>query len=95
VEAPDNASAWSVKAAHAMYAGKATATIGVSVPSAGKLTATGKGVSKASKTASGAETVSLVLNEKKAGKLKTSIKLTSTPRKAKKLSKSLTVKFKQ
>ena len=70
-----------------------TATIGMSVPSAGKLTATGKGVSTAEKSATGRETVSLVLNQKKPGKLKADIKLTFTPAKGKKQSKSLTVRF--
>jgi hypothetical protein len=72
-----------------------TATIGMSVPSAGKLTATGKGVSKAEKSATGRETVSLVLNQKKPGKLKADIKLTFTPVEGKKQSKSLTVEFKK
>ena len=72
-----------------------TTTIQVSVPAAGKLTATGKGLSKASKTASGRETVSLVLNQKKAGKLKTNIKLTFTPSKGAKQTKTVTVRFKK
>jgi hypothetical protein len=72
-----------------------TTTIEVSVPAAGKVIASGKGVSKASKTASGRETVSLVLNQKKAGKLKTNIKLTFTPSKGAKQSKNLTVEFKR
>jgi hypothetical protein len=72
-----------------------TTTIQVSVPAAGKLTATGKGLSKASKTASGRETVSLVLNQNKAGKLKTKIKLTFTPSKGAKQTKTVTVRFKR
>ena len=72
-----------------------TTTIQVSVPAAGKLSAAGKGLSKASKTASGRETVSLVLNEKKAGKLKTNIKLTFTPSKGAKQTKTVTVRFKK
>jgi len=72
-----------------------TTTIQVSVPAAGKLTATGKGLSKASKTASGRETVSLVLNQKKGGKLKTNIKLTFTPSKGAKQTKTVTVRFKK
>jgi hypothetical protein len=68
-------------------------TVSVSVPAAGKLTATGKGLSKASKTSKGRETVSLELSQKKAGKLKTSVKVTFTPSKGKKQSKSVTVKF--
>jgi len=72
-----------------------TATLTVTVPAAGKLLATGKGLSKASKTASGRETVSLVLNQKKAGKLKTNIKLTFTPSKGAKQTKTVTVRFKK
>ena len=72
-----------------------TATITVSVPAAGKLLATAKGLSKASKTASGRETVSLVLNQKKGGKLKTNIKLTFTPSKGAKQTKTVTVRFKK
>jgi hypothetical protein len=72
-----------------------TATLSVYVPSAGKLTATGKGLTSGSKTTSGQETISVALTQKKGGKLKTRIKLTFTPTKGKKQSKSLTVEFKK
>jgi hypothetical protein len=72
-----------------------TATIAVGVPAAGKLMGSGKGVGSSSKTSSGRETVSLTLSQNKGGKLKTSIKLSFTPKSGMKLSKSLTVKFKQ
>jgi hypothetical protein len=72
-----------------------TTTIQVSVPAAGKVIASGKGVSRGSKTASGRETVSLVVEQKKAGKLKTKVKLTFTPRNGEKQSKSVTVEFKK
>jgi hypothetical protein len=74
---------------------KHTLTLKISVPAAGKLTGSGKGVGSSSKTSSGRETVSLTLSQNKAGKLKTSIKLTFTPKSGMKLSKSLTVKFRQ
>ena len=72
-----------------------TATLSVYVPAAGKLTATGKGLSSASKTASGQESITIAVNQKKAGKQKASIKLTFTPKSGKKQSKTLTVKFKK
>jgi hypothetical protein len=72
-----------------------TATIGVSVPSAGKLTVSGKGVSKASKTASGREIISLVLNQKKPGKLKTTVRIGFTPSTGKSQSKTIDITFKK
>jgi len=72
-----------------------TATLSVYVAAAGKLTATGKGLSSGSKTASGQETITVTVRQKKPGKLKADIKLTFTPAKGKKQSKSLTVEFKK
>jgi hypothetical protein len=74
---------------------KRTLALSVIVPAAGKLTISGKGVSKATKSSSGPATVRLIVSQKKAGKLSTRIKLSFTPKSGKKLSKSLTVKFKQ
>ena len=70
-------------------------TVSVSVPAAGKLTATGKELSKASTTSKGPETVKLTLHATKSGKFSTTVKLTFTPSKGKKQSKSLAVKFKK
>jgi hypothetical protein len=73
-------------------------TISVSVPAAGKLAATGKGLSKASKTSKGRETVKLTLHTTKSGKLSTKVKLTFTPSTGKdrrKQSKALKVAFKK
>ena len=64
-------------------------------PASGKLTASGKGVSSQTKSYSGQEALTFTLRQKKAGKLSTKIKLIFTPKSGKKLSKSLTVKFKQ
>ena len=73
-----------------------TATLSVYVPSAGKLTATGKGLSSGSKTPSGQETITVTVSQKKAGKLETKIKLTFTPSgKGNRQSKDLTVEFKK
>jgi hypothetical protein len=78
-----------------------TATIVVSVPSAGKLVATGKGLSKASKSTSKASTVTVkltlskgevaVLKKHKGRKLAAKVKLVFTPKKGGKLRTSVTV----
>jgi len=77
------------------------ATIVVSVPSAGKLVATGNGLSKASKIAKGASTLTVnliltnaeaaALSKHKGRKLKVKINLTFTPKKGSKLTTSATV----
>ncbi|MGA7705390.1 MAG: hypothetical protein WB998_10900 [Solirubrobacteraceae bacterium] len=56
-----------------------TLTLSVYAPAAGRITASGKGLTKASKTAKGQETITLTLKQKKAGKLKTTVKLAFTP----------------
>jgi hypothetical protein len=53
-------------------------TLRVFVPSAGKLKASGEGLSSTSKTAKGARTLTLSVHAKKRGKLKTNLKLTFT-----------------
>jgi hypothetical protein len=80
---------------------KGTATIVVSVPSAGKLTATGKGVSKASRKAGGRQDVTVKVTLTKAEralvtkhhgrKRKIRVKLSFSPTKGAKLSTSVTV----
>jgi hypothetical protein len=73
-----------------------TATVSMYVPSAGKLVASGKGLSSGSKTASGQETITVALSQKKAGKLKTKIKLSFTPSgKGEKQSKTVSVDFRK
>ena len=72
-----------------------TTTISVYVPAAGELTASGKGLVSASKSSKGQEDVTIAVSQKRAGKLKTKIKLTFTPSKGKKQSKNLTVEFKR
>jgi hypothetical protein len=74
---------------------KRTLTVSVYAPGVGKVTASGKGVSSGSKTYSGREALTLTLSQKKAGKLRTKIKLTFTPSKGKKQTKSLAVRFKK
>jgi hypothetical protein len=78
-----------------------TATIQVKVPSAGKLVASGEGLSKASKKAKGATTLTVkltltngeaaALSKHKGRKLKAKINLTFTPKKGGKLKTSTTV----
>jgi hypothetical protein len=78
-----------------------TATITVSVPSAGKLVASARGTSKASKNASGATTLTVkltvtraeaaFLKRHKGRKLKAKVKLTFTPKKGAKLKTTTTV----
>jgi hypothetical protein len=74
---------------------KKTLKLSVFAPGAGKVTASGKGVSSGSKSYSGVEAQTFTLSQKKAGKLKTSIKLTFTPSKGKKQSKTTKVTFKR
>ncbi len=72
-----------------------TLTLQVSVPAAGKLTATGAGLTNASQKAPGRATLTLTLTltQRKAGRLHTTVKLHFTPSKGKGLSKSLSVTF--
>jgi hypothetical protein len=70
-------------------------TVSVSVPAAGKLIVSGKGLSKASKASKGREILTLKLKTTKGGKFSTKVKLAFMPSKGKKLSKSLVVKFKK
>ncbi len=71
-----------------------TLTLTVILPSAGKLTGSGKGLKSASRSSAGRETLTLKLTQRKAGKLHTKITLHFTPSKGSKLSKSLSVTFK-
>jgi hypothetical protein len=72
-----------------------TLTVSVSVPAAGILTASGKGLSTSSKSAKGRETLTFKLTQKKPGKLSTKLKIAFKPSKGAKQAKSLSVKFKQ
>jgi hypothetical protein len=72
-----------------------TLTVSVSVPAAGILTASGKGLSTGSKSAKGRETLTFKLTQKKPGKLATKLKIAFKPSKGGKQAKSLAVKFKK
>jgi competence protein ComGC len=74
---------------------KRTLTVSVYVPAAGKLTVSGRGLKPASKSAAGRETLTLTLTQKKAGKLKTKIKLTFTPSKGKEQAKTVKETFRK
>jgi hypothetical protein len=73
-----------------------TLTLSVYTPAAGRLTATGKGLKPASKTAKGHETLTLKLTQKTTGKLRTTVRVTYTPntgKERKKQTKTLTIKL--
>jgi hypothetical protein len=72
---------------------KQTLTLSVYAPGAGKVTAGGKGATSGSKTYSGREALTFNLKQKKAGKLSTKIKLTFTPSKGKKQTKTVRASF--
>jgi hypothetical protein len=72
-----------------------TLTLKVYVPSKGKLTASGKGLSKASKSSSFNEALTLTLHAKKSGKFSTKIKLSFVPAKGRKQTKTLRLTFRK
>jgi hypothetical protein len=78
---------------------KRTLKLTVFAPGAGRLTASGKGVSSGSKSYSGTEAQTFTLNQKEAGKLKTKIKLTFIPiagkERSKRQIKVVAVRFKK
>jgi hypothetical protein len=77
---------------------KRTLTLSVYAPSAGRLTATGKGLQSVSKTAKQRGTITFKLEPKRAGRLKTTVKATFTPsasKDRKRQSKVLKVIFKK
>ncbi len=75
---------------HSLKARRLTLT--VYVPAAGKLKATGKGLRAASKAATGQELLTLTLNADRRGSFKTRLKLTFTPTKGARQSKSLSLR---
>ena len=77
---------------------KQTLKLSVYAPAAGKITASGKGLTTVSKTATGQEDLTITLKQKKAGKLKTTVKVLFTPstgKDRKKQAKSAKVRFKK
>jgi hypothetical protein len=74
---------------------KRTLKLSAYAPGAGRVMISGKGLSSETKTYTGQEAQSFTLTQKKAGKLRTSVKLTFIPSKGKKQSKTLTVEFKK
>ena len=72
---------------------KRTVTLSVYVPSAGKLTVSGKGLSKTSKSSTGPETLKLAVKTAKGGSLTAKVKLIFSPTKGTKQAKSLSVRF--
>jgi len=74
---------------------KRTITLKVAVPGPGRLTATGKGLTKTTKTAGARGTVTLTLKATGSGKLNTKVKLSFAPTKGKKLAASVSARFKR
>jgi hypothetical protein len=74
---------------------KKTLTLSVYAPAAGKVTASGKGVSGGVKTYSTHEALTFTLKQKKAGRLKTKIKLTFIPSKGRKQAKTVKEAFRK
>jgi hypothetical protein len=74
---------------------KQTLTLTIYTPAAGKLTATGKGLTTQNKTSTGQELLTITLKQKRAGKLKASIKVAFTPSKGNKQTKTTTLNFKK
>ena len=75
---------------------KRTATLHVAVPAAGRLVATGAGVSRAVKSAGGRSSLTIHVSERRAGKLHTKIRLRFTPSNGKQrkiLTKTVAVAF--
>jgi hypothetical protein len=56
-----------------------TLTLNVTVPAAGKITASGRGLTTQTKTAKSQETLTITLKQKRAGKLHTTVQVTYTP----------------
>jgi hypothetical protein len=76
---------------------KKTLMLTVYAPTAGKIVATGKGLTKQTKTAKGQEHLTITLEQKKSGKLKTTAKVVFTPtagKDRKKQTRGSSVKFK-
>jgi hypothetical protein len=73
---------------------KRTLTLKIAVPSAGRLTATGRGLIKAFTTAKGRSILTLTLKAKGRHKLNTKVKLTFAPTQGKKLTAAIAAKFK-
>jgi hypothetical protein len=71
-----------------------TVTLSVYTPSAGKLTATAKGLTTVTKTSKGRELLTLTITQKHPGKQTTKIRLTYTPTKGHKQTKTLSATFK-
>jgi hypothetical protein len=72
---------------------KHTVTLTIYAPAAGKLSATGKGLTTAAKAAKGQENITITLKQTKPGRLKTAIKVGFKPSTGKQQSKIAKVKF--
>jgi hypothetical protein len=74
---------------------KQTVTVTVYAPAAGKITASGKGLTTGSRSAKGQENVTFTLKQKTGGRLSTSIKVAFRPSHGRKQTKVAKVKFRK
>jgi hypothetical protein len=74
---------------------KQTLTLTVYSPAAGKVTASGKGLTTATETAKGQENITIKLRQKNTGKLRTSIKVVFKASNGKRQAKTLKLTFKK
>jgi hypothetical protein len=74
---------------------KQTLTLSIYAPAAGKLKASGKGLSTVPKTAKGRENITITLKQQHTGKLKTTVKVVFKPSKGKKQTKAAKLTLKE
>jgi hypothetical protein len=74
---------------------KRTLTMSVYVPAAGKLTASGTGVARTSKSSAGQQILTLALDQKKAGRRRAKIKLVFSPKHGRRQTKTLKATFRR
>jgi hypothetical protein len=72
---------------------KKTLTLAVYAPAGGKITASGNGLTATSRTAKGQEDVTFILTQKRAGKLKTTVRVTFKPTRGRDQSKDAKLTF--
>src|SRR6185312_5878122 len=74
---------------------KRTLTLSVYVPAAGKLTGSGRGVSRASKASAAQQIVTLTLHDRTAGRRRAKIKLIFSPKHGRRQTKTLEARFRR
>jgi hypothetical protein len=79
-------------ASHSLH--KRTLELSIYTPAAGKVTVTGKGLAKASKTAGGSEDVQFAVHTTRSGAFATKVKVTFAPTTGARQSRTLTIHIK-